>query len=157
MGAATHAPALIDDHTRKPPHARFSRAGLSSVTAVGLGLWIGVIAGEEHQQTDRDHAVPGACCTPLREIGLLDRDRQRLGQRAAREVGHLVRTGIERSDGMPASRRLEREVAEAAAQFEYATGKMGTRPGLERIGAVVGSGDLSVELAREELDAFVVP
>ena len=34
-----HAPALIDDHTPTPPHARFSRARLLAVLAWGLGLW----------------------------------------------------------------------------------------------------------------------
>jgi chromate transporter len=32
-------PALIDDHTPTPAHARFSRAHLARVLAVGLGLW----------------------------------------------------------------------------------------------------------------------
>lgn len=34
------APAVIDDHTPTPPHARFSRAGLLRVLAWGLGLWV---------------------------------------------------------------------------------------------------------------------
>jgi chromate transporter len=38
------APALIDDHTPPPPHARFSRRGLLRVLAVGLGLWAGGMA-----------------------------------------------------------------------------------------------------------------
>ena len=40
-GAATAAfgPALIDDHTPPPPHARFSRARLAKVLGVGVGLW----------------------------------------------------------------------------------------------------------------------
>jgi chromate transporter len=37
--AATHAPALIDDGMPPPPHARFSRARMLRVLAVGLGLW----------------------------------------------------------------------------------------------------------------------
>jgi chromate transporter len=36
-------PALIDDDTPTPAHARFSRAGLVRVLAVGLGLWAAVI------------------------------------------------------------------------------------------------------------------
>ena len=36
---AGYGPALIDDHTPTPPHARFSRAGLVRVLAAGLGLW----------------------------------------------------------------------------------------------------------------------
>ena len=36
---ATYGPALIDDHTPTPPHARFSRARLLRVLATGLGLW----------------------------------------------------------------------------------------------------------------------
>ncbi|MEW6100572.1 MAG: chromate efflux transporter [Pseudomonadota bacterium] len=32
-------PALIDDDTPPPPHARFTRARLARVLAVGLGLW----------------------------------------------------------------------------------------------------------------------
>jgi chromate transporter len=32
-------PALIDDHTPTPAHARFSRAHLARVLAIGLGLW----------------------------------------------------------------------------------------------------------------------
>lgn len=35
-----HVPAVIDDHTPTPPHARFSRAGLLRVLAWGLGLWV---------------------------------------------------------------------------------------------------------------------
>lgn len=40
-GAAKHdwGPALIDDHTPTPPHARFSRARLAAVLAVGALLW----------------------------------------------------------------------------------------------------------------------
>jgi chromate transporter len=34
-----YGPALIDDHTPTPAHARFSRAHLARVLAVGLGLW----------------------------------------------------------------------------------------------------------------------
>jgi chromate transporter len=36
---AGYGPALIDDHTPTPPHARFSRARLARVLAWGLGLW----------------------------------------------------------------------------------------------------------------------
>ena len=36
---ATYGPALIDDHTPTPRHARFSRARLLCVLATGLGLW----------------------------------------------------------------------------------------------------------------------
>jgi chromate transporter len=41
-GSATagYGPALIDDHTPTPEHARFSRRGLVTVLAVGLGLWL---------------------------------------------------------------------------------------------------------------------
>ncbi|KNZ31897.1 MAG: chromate transporter [Methylibium sp. NZG] len=35
-----YGPALIDDHTPTPPHARFTRSGLATVLAVGLGLWL---------------------------------------------------------------------------------------------------------------------
>jgi chromate transporter len=41
---ATYGPALIDDDTPTPEHARFSRAGLARVLAVGLGLWFAVMA-----------------------------------------------------------------------------------------------------------------
>jgi chromate transporter len=34
-----YGPALIDDHTPTPAHARFSRTHLARVLAVGLGLW----------------------------------------------------------------------------------------------------------------------
>jgi chromate transporter len=37
--AAAHAPALIDDDTPAPDHARFSRRRLACVVAVGLALW----------------------------------------------------------------------------------------------------------------------
>ncbi|MFO1328089.1 MAG: chromate efflux transporter [Rubrivivax sp.] len=36
---APHAPALIDDDTPTPPHARFSRARLVRVLVIGVGLW----------------------------------------------------------------------------------------------------------------------
>ncbi|MDR6518731.1 chromate transporter [Variovorax paradoxus] len=41
-GGATqgYGPALIDDDTPTPPHARFSRRQLLKVIAVGLGLWL---------------------------------------------------------------------------------------------------------------------
>ena len=41
-GAAktAYGPALIDDDTPTPPHARFSRVQLAKVLAVGLGLWL---------------------------------------------------------------------------------------------------------------------
>ena len=38
-GAQRHGPALIDDDTPPPPHARFSRRHLAKVLAVGIGLW----------------------------------------------------------------------------------------------------------------------
>ena len=37
-------PALIDDHTPTPPHARFSRRHLAKVLAAGLGLWLVAMA-----------------------------------------------------------------------------------------------------------------
>lgn len=37
--AAAHAPALIDDDTPTPPHARYRHAGLAKVLAVCIGLW----------------------------------------------------------------------------------------------------------------------
>lgn len=36
---ATHGPALIDDHTPTPPHARFAPLRLAAVVAAGLVLW----------------------------------------------------------------------------------------------------------------------
>jgi chromate transporter len=41
---ARHGPALIDDHTPTPAHARFSRRHLAKVLAVGLGLWVVAMA-----------------------------------------------------------------------------------------------------------------
>ncbi|HOF30819.1 MAG TPA: chromate transporter, partial [Burkholderiaceae bacterium] len=35
-----YGPALIDDHTPTPAHARFSRSHLVKVLAFGLGLWL---------------------------------------------------------------------------------------------------------------------
>ncbi len=35
-----YGPALIDDHTPTPAHARFSRSHLVKVLALGLGLWL---------------------------------------------------------------------------------------------------------------------
>ena len=40
----SNGPALIDDHTPTPPHARFSRSHLIKVLAVGLGLWLAAMA-----------------------------------------------------------------------------------------------------------------
>jgi chromate transporter len=37
---ASSGPALIDDHTPTPSHARFSRKHLAKVLGVGLGLWL---------------------------------------------------------------------------------------------------------------------
>jgi len=39
LGGGGHAPAVIDDDTPTPAHARFSRSGLLRVLAIGLGLW----------------------------------------------------------------------------------------------------------------------
>lgn len=36
----SYGPALIDDDTPTPPHARFSRAHLAKILAIGLGLWL---------------------------------------------------------------------------------------------------------------------
>ena len=41
---AGYGPALIDDHTPTPAHARFSRAQLLKVLGVGLALWAVVMA-----------------------------------------------------------------------------------------------------------------
>jgi chromate transporter len=41
---ASHGPALINDETPPPPHARFSRAQLARVLGIGLGLWALVMA-----------------------------------------------------------------------------------------------------------------
>lgn len=38
--AGTHQPALIDDHTPTPRHARFKKTRLAKVLAAGLGLWL---------------------------------------------------------------------------------------------------------------------
>jgi chromate transporter len=39
-GGASHGPALIDDDTPTPAHARFSRPRLARLLATGLGLWL---------------------------------------------------------------------------------------------------------------------
>lgn len=39
-GSAVHSPALIDDHTPTPAHARFSKARLGKVLSVGAALWL---------------------------------------------------------------------------------------------------------------------
>ncbi len=39
-----HGPALIDDDTPTPPHARFSRRRLAWVLGVGSGLWLAAMA-----------------------------------------------------------------------------------------------------------------
>ena len=41
----SHGPALIDDDTPTPPHARFSRGRLARVLGMGLGLWAVAMAG----------------------------------------------------------------------------------------------------------------
>jgi chromate transporter len=41
---AGYGPALIDDHTPTPDHARFSRRHLGRVLAAGLGLWLVAMA-----------------------------------------------------------------------------------------------------------------
>jgi chromate transporter len=38
-GQHSYGPALIDDDTPTPPHARFSRGRLAKLLAVGLGMW----------------------------------------------------------------------------------------------------------------------
>jgi chromate transporter len=43
--AASHGPALIDDHTPTPAHARFSKSHLAKVLLAGLGLWLAAMAG----------------------------------------------------------------------------------------------------------------
>jgi chromate transporter len=37
---ASYGPALIDDHTPTPAHARFSQSHLAKVLGIGLGLWV---------------------------------------------------------------------------------------------------------------------
>jgi chromate transporter len=45
VGTSTaHAPALIDDDTPPPAHARLTRAGLARVVGLGLALWVGAMA-----------------------------------------------------------------------------------------------------------------
>jgi chromate transporter len=41
---ARHAPALIDDDTPAPPHARFRWGYLLALLGVALGLWVGMVA-----------------------------------------------------------------------------------------------------------------
>lgn len=40
LNKTSYGPALIDDHTPKPLHAKFSRARLLKVLLVGFGLWL---------------------------------------------------------------------------------------------------------------------
>ena len=42
--AAPHLPAVIDDHTPPPAHARFTRTGLARAIAIGVGLWLAAMA-----------------------------------------------------------------------------------------------------------------
>jgi chromate transporter len=42
-GGPSHGPAAIDDDTPTPEHARFSRARLARLLAVGLSLWLAVL------------------------------------------------------------------------------------------------------------------
>jgi len=42
--ASGHGPALIDDATPTPAHARFSRAGFIRIVAGGVGLWVAAMA-----------------------------------------------------------------------------------------------------------------
>ena len=42
---ASYGPALIDDDTPTPPHARFTRARLARVLAIGLALWAAAMGG----------------------------------------------------------------------------------------------------------------
>jgi len=42
---AGYGPALIDDDTPTPAHARFSRGRLARVLAIGLGLWVVAMGG----------------------------------------------------------------------------------------------------------------
>jgi len=42
--AASHGPALIDDHTPTPAHARFSKSHLAKVLLAGLALWLAGMA-----------------------------------------------------------------------------------------------------------------
>ncbi len=44
VSATARAPALIDDDTPSPAHARFTRARLLRVVGVGLALWTGAMA-----------------------------------------------------------------------------------------------------------------
>jgi chromate transporter len=41
---AGYGPALIDDHTPTPAHARFTRGGLMRVLGIGIGLWLAGMA-----------------------------------------------------------------------------------------------------------------
>ena len=42
--SATYGPAIIDDDTPTPPHARFSRRAMLLVLAAGFGLWLTAMA-----------------------------------------------------------------------------------------------------------------
>ncbi len=44
-GAASFGPAVIDDDTPTPPHARYSRVRLAWVLGVGVALWFAAMAG----------------------------------------------------------------------------------------------------------------
>jgi chromate transporter len=43
--AQTHGPSVIDDYTPTPAHALFSWARFARVLAVGMGMWLAVMAG----------------------------------------------------------------------------------------------------------------
>lgn len=43
-GSQGYGPALIDDTTPTPPHARFTRGRLARVLLIGIGLWVAAIA-----------------------------------------------------------------------------------------------------------------
>jgi chromate transporter len=44
-GEASYGPAVIDDDTPTPPHARYSRVRLASVLGFGVALWAAAMAG----------------------------------------------------------------------------------------------------------------
>ena len=106
---------------------------------------------EEHEQSDRDHAIEVAFNVYAAHIGLVRRDRQLLLGRAPRQVSDGCRACVLRGHAASLQRGGHGEVAEPTTQIEHVARKKRQDRLLKGVERKVSLGHLPCELLVKEI------